>query len=1091
MTPSHRSGYSEDALVEQPALDLLESLGWETYRALGEFDLVTGSPLGRETKGEVVLTERLRAAFVRLNPEAPAEAFELTIEELTRDRSRLSPAQANREIHEHLRYGVAVKVPDPESGDETVVRVRVIDWDAPKSNDFLVCSQLWIAGEMYTRRADLVGFVNGLPLVFVELKATHRHLKSAFTENFRDYRDTIPHLFWANAVVLLSNGSESRIGTITGEWEHFAEWKRVESENEPPRVSLETLLRGTCDPARLLDLVENFTLFTEVRGGLVKLVAKTHQYLGVTNAMKALSEIREREGRLGVFWHTQGSGKSISMMLFAQKVLRKVPGNWTFVIVTDRKELDDQIYDNFVRAGAITEPPEACHAGSAEHLRRILGEDHRYVFTLIHKFRTARGEKHPVLSTRSDIIVITDESHRSQYDGLALNMRTALPNASFLAFTGTPLIVGEEKTRQVFGDYISVYDFKQSAEDGATVPLCYENRIPELQLTNEHLNADMERLLEDAELDEEQEKKLEREFAREYHLITRDDRLEAVARDVVEHFTSRGFTGKGMFISIDKATAVRMYDKVRMHWAKKLGELRTELRKTSDGRRGELEERILFMTKTEMAVVVSQAQNEIADMKAKGLDIRPHRKRMVEEDLDGRFKDPGDPFRLVFVCAMWMTGFDVPSCSTIYLDKPMRNHTLMQTIARANRVFPEKLNGLIVDYVGVFRSLEKALAIYGSSGGTAAPGERPVEGKEELVLALRAALDETDAFLGEQGRGDPAIEGARDRPAPRRCGREARRERRVEERVHQPRRGSEEALQGGEARSGRRGGRGGVRRDRGAAEDDPEAFAASGDRLRPGGRRRAPRPLDRRARLHHPGAVRFGPGRPHGDRLRSAPGAVPGRKETHGGRTAEGRRRPQARGDGADQPDPHGLPRPLPEDDRGVQRRQRQHRRVLPAPGGVRRGPGRRGQAGDRRAALRRGAHPLRHPHEAGDGAHGERPEEGQEGRPGPPLHAEARKARPRLEEAPAGPRAGSRRHRKGPRRRPAGCLHPGALQPEDRGGVPARVRELLGGRAESLRKNRGVGNPRPLPAYPRGTAAAGRAPSGRRRGPKAPEESR
>ena len=408
------------------------------------------------------------------------------------------------------------------------------------------------------------------------------------------------------------------------------------------------------------------------------------------------------------------------MMFFAQKVLRKVPGNWTFVIVTDRQELDGQIYKNFASAGVVTEGH--AQAESSQHLRQLLSEDHRYVFTLIHKFRTEQGETHPVLSERRDIIVITDEAHRSQYDTLALNMRTALPNAAFLAFTGTPLIVGEEKTRQVFGDYVSVYDFHQSVEDGATVPLYYENRIPELQLINENLNEDMERLLEAAELDEAQEKKLEREFAREYHLITRDDRLEAVAKDLVEHFTGRGFQGKAMMICIDKATAVRMYDKVQRHLgASRSRRCGAELG-GSDGRgtaarsRG----RIACMKETDMAVVVSQGQNEIAEMAEKGLDIRPHRKRMVEEDLETKFKNPDDPFRLVFVCAMWMTGFDVPSCSTLYLDKPMRNHTLMQTIARANRVYPGKVSGLIVDYAGVFRNLEKALAIYGAPAAGAA-----------------------------------------------------------------------------------------------------------------------------------------------------------------------------------------------------------------------------------------------------------------------------------------------------------------------------------------------------------------------------------
>jgi type I restriction enzyme R subunit len=747
------TGYSEDALVEQPAIALLAALGWETVNAYHEFDH-GASTLGRETRAEVILKSRLRLALLQINPEVAVESIHQAIEELTRDRSRMSMAAANREVYHLLKNGVRVPVPDPEGDGETVEVVRVVDWDNPANNDFLLCSQFWVTGEMHTRRADLVGFVNGLPLVFIELKAAHRRLETAFTGNLRDYKDTVPQLFWPNALIILSNGSQSRVGSITAGWEHFAGWKKVGSEDEVGRVSLETMLRGVCDPVRLLDLVENFCLFQEVPGGLIKLTAKNNQYLGVNNALDALADIRQREGKLGVFWQTQGSGKSVAMMFFAQKVLRKLPGNWTFVVVTDRQELDGQIYKHFASAGVVTEG--RAQAESSRHLRQLLTEDHRYVFTLIHKFRTEKGEAHPVLSERRDIIVITDEAHRSQYDTLALNMRTALPNAAFLAFTGTPLIVGEEKTRQVFGDYISVYDFQQSVADGVTVPLYYENRIPELQLVNDNLNEDMERLLEAAELDESQEKKLEREFAREYHLITRDERLEAVAKDLVTHFTGRGFQGKAMMICIDKATAVRMYDKVKKHWGEMIEALQAE-RAGADGyARQDIEERIARMKETDMAVVVSQGQNEIAEMSEKGLDIRPHRKRMVEEDMETKFKNPDDPFRLVFVCAMWMTGFDVPSCSTLYLDKPMRNHTLMQTIARANRVYPGKVSGLIVDYAGVFRDLERALAIYGVGGG----GNKPVEDKSALVAALRQALGDIRGLCQEQGVNLAAIQTA-------------------------------------------------------------------------------------------------------------------------------------------------------------------------------------------------------------------------------------------------------------------------------------------------------------------------------------------
>lgn len=750
MTPA---GYTEDELVEKPAIEVFRELGWKTINAYDEFDHGT-STLGRETKSEIILKNQLRNALLRLNPDAPLEAIHEAIAILTKDRSRMSMAAANREIYKLLKSGIRVSVPDPDGEGEGIELVRIIDWEEAANNDFLLCSQFWVTGEMHTRRADLVGFVNGIPFLLIELKAAHRRIETGFSGNISDYKDTIPQIFWPNAVIIVSNGSQSRFGSITAGWEHFSEWKKVGSEKEQGRISLETMLHGICEPGRLLDIVENFTIFQEGPDGLIKLVAKNHQYLGVNNAIDALTDIREHDGKLGVFWHTQGSGKSISMIFFSQKVLRTIPGNWTFVIITDRQELDNQIYKNFVSAGVVTE--RRAKADSSRHLRQLLTEDHRYVFSLIHKFRTEKGESHPVLSERDDIIVITDEAHRSQYDTLALNMRTALPNASFLAFTGTPLIITEEKTRQVFGEYVSVYDFKQSVDDGATVPLYYENRIPQLQLTNENLNADMAELLEAAELDEGQEKKLEREFAREYHLITRDDRLEAIARDIVDHFTGRGFRGKAMVISIDKATAIRMYEKVRSYWDTRINELVAESNKAVPEDRKEILETIAWMRETDMAVVVSQGQNEISEMSEKGLDIRPHRKRMVEEDLEKRFKQADDPFRLVFVCAMWITGFDVPSCSTLYLDKPMKNHSLMQTIARANRVYPGKVSGLIVDYVGVFRNLEKALAIYGAGG----EGDNPVEDKSSLIVALQTAISETRSLCMEHGVDIDAIQAA-------------------------------------------------------------------------------------------------------------------------------------------------------------------------------------------------------------------------------------------------------------------------------------------------------------------------------------------
>ena len=749
--------YTEDQLVEQPAIALLAGMGWETLDCYSEFDQGI-SPLVRENKGEVVLITRLRAALERLNPDASNAAVNAAMEELTRSRGAMSLVEANWEIYRLLKDGVKVTVIDSDDEGETVEDLKVIDWENPENNDFFLASQFWITGEMYTRRPDAIGFINGLPLVLMEFKRIDENVYAAYHDNLRDYKDTIPHLFWYNALIILSNGSESRVGSLTASWEHFTEWKRIGSEKEQETVLLDTMLRGICDRRRLLDIIENFTLFTEGQGALVKIFAKNHQYLGVNNAIEELTQIESNQGKLGVFWHTQGSGKSISMIFFAQKVLRTMPGDWTFVIVTDRKELDKQIYKNFADCRGVVAQQEV-HAERVEHLRQLLGEDHRYIFTLIQKFQTREGEKHPVLSNRSDIIVITDESHRSQYHTFALNMRTALPNAAFIAFTGTPLIAGEEKTREVFGDYVSTYDFKQSVEDGATVPLYYENRVAPVLLNNEDLNEKFEGILEDAALDEAQESRIEREFARQYHIITRDERLEDVARDIVSHFMGRGYRGKAMVISIDKATAVKMYDKVKKYWKYYLEGLKIALQNIAKTEEREpLRAKIQYMEETDMAVVVSQSQNEIADLREKGVDILPHRKRMNEEDLDTKFKDPDDPFRIVFVCAMWMTGFDVPSCSTIYLDKPQRNHTLMQTIARANRVFGDKVNGLIVDYIGIFRDLERALAIYAE--GTNPEGSNPIQNKSELVDRLRGEIAEVREFCANLGVDLPKIEEA-------------------------------------------------------------------------------------------------------------------------------------------------------------------------------------------------------------------------------------------------------------------------------------------------------------------------------------------
>lgn len=747
---------SEDGIVEKPALALLQELGWQHVNCQGE-QPGPDNPTGRTSFQQAYFPAHLKAALRKLNPAMPAEALNEAEVELTRDRSAMLPVAANREVLALVRNGVPVQV-RRDDGKFDDLLVRVIDWRDISANHFLVASQVWIDGVLHRRRPDTVGFVNGLPLLLAEWKGPACPLADAYDNNLRDYRDTIGHLFPANGFVILSNGLEAVMGAAHAPYEVFAPWKRLE-EDGPDDPSLETLLRATCEPARFLDLIESFVLFDEARGGLRKIVGKYHQVLGVNRAIEAVRHIENNQGRLGVFWHTQGSGKSLSMVMFAEKVLRRLGGNYTFVIVTDRTELDDQIAGQFASAGALTKDIHQAQAGSRAHLKELLAGNERYVFSLIQKFSTADKEPMPVLSERSDIIVMTDEAHRSQYDQLAANMRAALPNASFIGFTGTPLIQGEEsRTREVFGDYVSVYDFAQSVRDGATVPLFYEARKPELQLNADELREELDTLLEEAMLDEEQEKKLSQQFGRQYTLITAPDRLDKVAEDVALHFAMRGYRGKAMFVAIDKATAVAMHDRVKTEVARLIAQDEERLKTAHEAEGAAIAERLMWLRELDMAVVVSQSQNEIDDLRKKGLDILPHRERMQREDLEAKFKDADDPLRLVFVCAMWITGFDVPTIGTVYLDKPMKNHTLMQTIARANRRAEGKTSGVIVDYVGVFQNLQKALAIYAVGGGE----ETPIKDKEALVASLEDTLGSARAFVQPLGVDPDAIMAVRD-----------------------------------------------------------------------------------------------------------------------------------------------------------------------------------------------------------------------------------------------------------------------------------------------------------------------------------------
>ena len=631
----------------------------------------------------------------------------------------------------------------------------MIDYDDYHANHFLAVRQLEIAGELYERRPDVIGFVNGLPLVFFELKAPNKDIADAYYDNLEDYKDTIPHVFDHNAFIILSNGTASLVGTLTSDYKYFLEWKRV-AEGLEGEVSLSTILHGTCDPARLLDLFENFLLYDDAGGTVKKLMAKNHQYLGVNRVLENVRRIDALDGRLGVYWHTQGSGKSYSMVFLCEKVHRKLGGSYTFLIVADRSELENQLYDTFSGVGVVKD--ETLRAGKKkgttgrEHLRELLAENHRYVFTLIHKFSVdAQTETdYPLLTERSNVIVISDEAHRTQGGTFARNMRyRGLPNASFLGFTGTPIIAEEEElTRDIFGDYVSVYDFRRAIEDEATLPLKYLNRGEKLHIDNPALDARMAEVLEREDLDEDQRQKLSYLFSKDYPVLTAEPRLRAIARDLVWHFNERGYQGKAMFVALDKPTAVRMYDYVTDYWPEYLAELKSRIDATRDTQElQDLRRKYARVEETEICVVVSSEQNEVKKFWDLGLQIEDHRRKMVQRNLEKEFKNPNNSFRLAIVCAMWITGFDAPSVSTIYLDKPIRGHTLMQTIARANRVYDEeKENGLIVDYGNVYQQLRAAYAVYGEGGSRLSRdgGEGSGEGQSPVV-----DLAETEAELDQ------------------------------------------------------------------------------------------------------------------------------------------------------------------------------------------------------------------------------------------------------------------------------------------------------------------------------------------------------
>ena len=736
--------YSENVLVQGAAGDLLrDELGWEVQFAYNTEVLGEQGTLGRKSYNDILLTRYLYSVLKKLNPWLTDAQCLDAEKQLRHHLSTSSLLQINEEKYFFIRDGIPVAVKH-KNGKTEMRRAAVIDFQHPENNHFLAVKEMKIHGELYRRRTDIVGFVNGIPLLFIELKRNDVDVQNAYTDNYTDYRDTIPQLFYYNAFLILSNGMEAKVGTLGSKYEFFHEWKRL-NEADAGSVALETMLRGICRKENFLDLFENFILYDHSGGSTAKILARNHQYLGVNEAVKAYEARKLNDGKLGVFWHTQGSGKSYSMLFLSQKIRRKFAGSPTIVILTDRDELNDQISDTFENCGLLgkTKAAQFIATSGADLVNKLNGNP-SFIFTLIQKFN--KPDAQPIYPDH-DIIVMSDEAHRSQYGIFADNMMKLLPTAARIGFTGTPLLSSDNITARTFGGYISVYDFKRAVEDGATVPLYYENRGDKIEdLHNPEITDRILEAIENADLDVDHQEKLEAEFAKEIHLLTAEKRLRSIARDFARHYSDLWTSGKAMFVCLNKVTCVRMYDYVQEYWKIEINSIKEKIKHSTLQEAQELSRKLKWMQETEMAVVISQEQNEIQTFKKWGLDIKYHREKMEKRKLDKEFKDAKNPFRVVFVCAMWLTGFDVKCLSCLYLDKPLKAHTLMQTIARANRVAEGKSNGLIIDYVGIVKALRKALADYTANVGGQG-GDDPTVDKDLLIKRILETIEKTKDYL--------------------------------------------------------------------------------------------------------------------------------------------------------------------------------------------------------------------------------------------------------------------------------------------------------------------------------------------------------
>ena len=744
-----------ESTVEAVGLEWLGSLSWTVLRGP---DIAPDTPNAeRADYREVVLHGRLRSALARLNPDLPDDALEDALRRLTRPTGVTLEAR-NRHFHRMLVAGVTVEYAD-EDGCVRGGQVRVLDFDDPSGNDRLAVNQFTVVENRYERRPDIVLFVNGLPLAVIELKNPadeNATIHTAF-QQLQTYKAEIPSLFAFNAALIVSDGLEARIGTLTAGWEWFKRWRTISGEAlaDPSLPQLRVLLEGACGPRRLLALIRDFIVFEDDGGGaLVKKMAGYHQFHAVQTAVAETlraaalqqavadddahdrSESARQPGgirgdrRIGVVWHTQGSGKSLTMAFYSGRIVREpAMANPTVVVLTDRNDLDDQLFATFSRCADLLRQPPVQAESRADLRKKLAVESGGVVFTTIQKFfPEEKGDRHPRLSDRRNVVVIADEAHRSQYDfidGYARHMRDALPNASFIGFTGTPIELADASTRAVFGDHISVYDIQRAVDDEATVPIYYESRLAKLALDETErpqIDAGFEEVTEGEEATRRE--KLKTKWAQLEAVVGTKKRVTLIGRDIVEHFESRtdAMDGKAMVVCMSRRICIDLY--------RELVRLRPAWRDGDDSRGA------LKVVMTGQASDPPDWQTHIGN-------------KARREALAKRFRNPTDPLRMVLVRDMWLTGFDAPSLHTMYVDKPMRGHGLMQAIARVNRVFRDKPGGLVVDYLGLAHELKRALATYTESGGkgqTALDKEQAVQvmlEKYEVCCGLFHGFDRT------------------------------------------------------------------------------------------------------------------------------------------------------------------------------------------------------------------------------------------------------------------------------------------------------------------------------------------------------------